>query len=77
MEMKGYVYTLFTSLFSSKASFKRDPWDSTLFMLVRSPIESERNSENGRERGIVRMAEREGERVTKAERESDNQMGSE
>lgn len=69
MEMKGYVYTLFTSLFSSKASFKRDPWDSTLFMLVRSPIESERNSENARERGR--------ERVTKAERESDNQMGSE
>ena len=59
--MKGYVYMLFTSLFSSKASFKRDPWDSTLFMLVRSPIESERNSENARERGIVRIPERERE----------------
>ena len=70
---------LFTSLFSSKASFKRDPWDSTLFMLVRSPIESERNSENGRERErhSENGRERGRERVTKAERESDNQMGSE
>ena len=69
MENKdGYIYKLLTSLCPSKANLKRDPWDSTLFMIVRRSIR----------RGMVRMKEikeREREREVKREKESERERG--
>ena len=70
MENKDvYIHKLLTSLCPSKANLKRDPWDSTFFMLVRRPIR----------RGMVRNKEIKKEREIKSERkrQSDIETGRE